>query len=199
MIKLLQSNRTAGVIGAMLYLLMTAWLWHPPNQPSAPGGGHRLSQRATPSWNFQNAEMDLLIEELKKEKEALKKRQTQLNELSDRLQAERLEINQVTQMMHHLQGQFDSNVVHVVEEENANLKKLARTYAGMTPEAAALVFKQMDESTLLKILALMRDSEAAPIFEVMAKQSDAEAKRVANLSERLRLALPNPKDTKRNL
>ena len=135
----------------------------------------------------------------RKEKEALAKRQSQLNELAERLRIERLELNQVTQIVYQAQTQFDSNVVRVAEAELVNLKKLARTYAGMSPEGAALIFKQMEETTLLRVLALMKDSETAPILEAMAKQGEGDARRVALISERLRLLLPQSKDSKRNL
>jgi hypothetical protein len=69
----------------------------------------------------------------------------------------------------------------------------------MSPEGAALIFKQMEEPTLLKVLGVMRDSERAPILEAMARSSEADAKRVVALSDRLRLLLPNSKDSKRNL
>ncbi len=198
MMKLLKSSWLASFLGALLYLGMTALVWRAPaksNLAGQPAGSAETSL----ALDFHNPELDLLIEELKKEKEALGKRQTQLNELAERLRIERLELDQVTQTVHQAQAQFDSNVVRVLEEELVNLKKLARTYAGMTPEGAALVFQQMEESTLLKILALMKDSETAPILEAIAKQSEADAKRVAAISERLRLSLPNPKDSRRKL
>jgi len=199
MIKLLKSRWVASLLGAVLFFGTMLLVWR---QPAAlresPGisespatGGRELDSR--------DPEVDLLIEELKKEKEALAKRESQLNELAERLRIERLELNQVTQIVYQAQAQFDSNVVRVVGEEQANLKKLARTYAGMSPEGAALIFKQMEEATLLRVLALMKDSETAPILEAMAKQGDADARRVAVISDRLRFLLPNPKDSKRNL
>ena len=50
----------------------------------------------------------------------------------------------------------------------------------------------MEEVALVKILALMKDSEAAPILEALGKQSEAEAKHAATISERLRLSLAKP-------
>ena len=194
MIKLLQSSWTASLFGTLLYLATTVFVWHPPS--GALTTGDPVATGA-PSWEFRNPEVDLLIEELKQEKEAVAKREAQLNELAERLQAERLELNLATQTVHQLQAQFDSNVVRVLAEEALNVKKLARTYAAMTPEGAAPILKQMEEATLVKILANMKESETAPILEAMARQGETEAKRVAAISERLRLSLPNPKDAKR--
>ncbi|MCI0535277.1 MAG: hypothetical protein L0Z50_08615 [Verrucomicrobiales bacterium] len=196
MTKLLKSGWLTSLLGALLFLATTALVWrppaslHPPAEPSESGEGIVHS-------DLPNPDLDLLIEELRKEKESLEKKQIQLNELAERLRIERLELNQVTQMVRQAQTQFESNVVRMVEEEQVNLKKLARTYAGMSPEGAALIFRQMEEPTLLKVLAMMKDSERAPILEAMAKQGEADAKRVVTLSERLRLLLPTPKDSKR--
>jgi exonuclease VII large subunit len=199
MIKLLKSGWFTSLIGALLYLGTTVLLWRSPAIPSTTQEPSAPPETIGPVSDFHNAELDLLIEELKKEKEAFAKRQSQLNELAERLRIERLELNQVTQTVHHAEAQFDSNVVRVLEEELVNIKKLARTYAGMSPESAALIFKQMEETTLLKILTAMKDSETAPILEAMAKQGEVDARRVAAISDRLRLSLPKPKDSKRNL
>jgi flagellar motility protein MotE (MotC chaperone) len=134
--------------------------------------------------------MDQLITELKREKETLAEKDKQLSELALRLQSERQEINQLTQTVQELQVEFDRNVIRVEEQEAPNLKKLARVYAAMQPENAVQILKQMDENTLVKIMALMKDSEAAPLLENMGKQGETEAKRAATISERLRLTLP---------
>ena len=197
MIKRLQSSWAASVVGTLLYLGTAALVWNP-RLPDTAGNGLAVNGSArVPSWEFHNPEVDLLIEELKQEKETLAKRQAQLNELAERLQVERVEINEVTKAVYQLQAQFDSNVVRVLSEEAVNVKKLARTYAAMTPEGAVPILKQLDETTLVKILANMKESETAPILEGMARQSEADAKRVAAISERLRLSLPNPKEAKR--
>ncbi|MDX1952350.1 MAG: hypothetical protein SFY81_09195 [Verrucomicrobiota bacterium] len=146
---------------------------------------------AISTWNPQNIEIDLLVEELRQQKEKLQQRENHLNELAARLQAEREELNQLTQKVTMLQKDFDLNVTRVTEEETPNLKKLARTYANMTPEGAAGIFKQLDDTVLVKIMLFMKEAETSPILELMAAGGDEEAKRVADLSERLRLSI-NP-------
>jgi flagellar motility protein MotE (MotC chaperone) len=198
MMKMLKSGWVASLLGALLYLGTMLLVWRPPPPARLPETAAPVATAAA-NLDFRNPELDLLIEELKKEKEALAKKQSQLDELAERLRIERLELNQVTQIVHQTEAQFDSNVVRVLQEEMANLKKLARTYAGMSPEGAAIIFKQMDEMTLLRVLSIMKESETAPILEAMAKQSEADARRVAAISERLRVMMPNPKEPKRNL
>jgi flagellar motility protein MotE (MotC chaperone) len=198
MIKLLRSHWVASVVGILLYLVTTGLAWKSQSKADTtvkPAEATTLVNGA--SWEFHNPEVDVLITEVKEEKESLAKREAQLKELAERLQTERLEINLVLQAVQRLQTEFDSNVVRVTAEEAANVKKLGRTYAAMTPEGATPILKQMDETTLLKILATMKEAETAPLLEAMAHQGEADAKRVAAISERLRLSLAAPKDTKR--
>lgn len=178
-------------MGTILFLVTTVFCWH----PKSATGEERASAKpkvAGPSWTFYNPEFEQLISELKREKEALSEKEKQLNALSVRLQTERQELNQVTQTVHELQMEFNRNVVRVEEQETANLKRLSKLYSTMAPETALQIFKQMDETTLVKILTLMKDSETSTLLEAMGKQSEAEAKRAAALSERLRFTLPKP-------
>lgn len=191
MTKLLHSPWVASGLGALLYWTVTVLVWQPvashdsrSGKPSARTGG--------PSWTFTNPELAQLIEELKKEKEHLTQKEKELADLAARLNAERMELNQATQAIHALQLEFDRNVTRVEEQETANLKRLARMYASMGAEGAMPILKQMDEPTLIKILAIMKESEVAPILEAMGKQSEAEAKQAAVISERLRLAVAKP-------
>jgi flagellar motility protein MotE (MotC chaperone) len=191
MIRLLTSNWTAAVFGAVVYLLGTVAFW----KPIIPAHGAKFQDRAEStasktgaSWEFTNPEADQLITELKLEKTALEKKERQLNDLSTRLAAERTEVNQATQSVHLLQVDFDKNVVRVQEEETANLKKLAKVYSDMAPESASKVFSQMDDPSIVKIMVFMKDTDTAAVLEAMAKTGVTDAKRVAGLSESLRLA-----------
>jgi flagellar motility protein MotE (MotC chaperone) len=197
MIRLFQSHWAASLIGMLAYLATTALLWKPQRAADSPANSEVVLRSNGASWDFHNPEVDTLIGELKQEKESLARRDTQLKEFAERLQAERLEVNLVLQAVQQLQAEFDTQVVRVTAEKATNVKKLGKTYAAMTPEGAASILKQMDERTLLKILASMKESETAPILEAMAQQDEAAAKRVAAISDRLRLALVTLKDTKR--
>jgi flagellar motility protein MotE (MotC chaperone) len=189
--KLLQSPWTAGAVGAVLYVVTMTVCWHPEKQGSVETTARKPSP-AGPSWTFHNPEIEQLVGELKKEKLALADKEKQLDELAVRLNSERQELNQVTQTVQELQAQFDRNVVHVEEQESSNLKKLAKVYSSMAPDSAVQILKQMDEGTVVKMFSMMKEVEASPLLEAMAKQGEPEAKRAAELSERLRLALAKP-------
>jgi flagellar motility protein MotE (MotC chaperone) len=141
-----------------------------------------------PSWEFTNPEADQLVAELKSERAAVKKREQELDELAKRLAVEQTEVNQATQSVHQLQLDFDKNVVRIKDEETVNLKKLAKVYSDMSPESAAKVFTEMEDQAVVKIMVFMKDTETAAILEALAKNGQPEARRVAGLSESLRLA-----------
>jgi flagellar motility protein MotE (MotC chaperone) len=185
------------LIGALLYLGTSAAVWKQPVLPKPTAATDPVTRIKGPAWDFTNPELDQLVAELKKEREDLAQRRLDLDQLAARLQVERQEINQVTQTVWQLQKELDQTIVRVGEEESSNLKKLAKTYATMEPEGAATILNATDEITAVKILAFMKENEVGPILQSLARGSEAQAKRVAGLSERLRLTLhrPNPPKT----
>ena len=199
--KILQNPLVASIVGLILYVVVTAAVWKAPARvmEGDPAQDEIVAKakEAVPSWEFQSQEADQLITELRDEKAALAKREKDLNDLAERLRAERLEINVVTQAVYQLQAQVEASIVRIKAEEATNIKKLSRTYAAMSPEGAAPILKEMEEATLIKILALMKETESAPIFEAMSKLGPADAKRVAKVTERLRFYLSQPKDAKK--
>jgi flagellar motility protein MotE (MotC chaperone) len=191
MIRLLQSSWVAAGIGAVLFLVTAAAVLNPRKLLRARQAQITASaKKPTPhaGWDFSNPEIDQLIAELKMEKEGLALREQQLKELATLLAAERSEINQTTQAVNRLEKEFDERIVRVREEETANLKKLAKTYAAMSPEGAATILKQMEDDQIVKILVFIKEGDSAPILEAFAKSGEADAKRVAMISERVRVA-----------
>ncbi|MCC6233751.1 MAG: hypothetical protein IT580_13960 [Verrucomicrobiales bacterium] len=200
MVRKLQSPLVAVLLGLLLYAGVTAALWPAievpkPNKPANPKAIaiKPPPPKKGPSWDYVNPEVDQLVDELKKERQALADRARQLDELAARLQSERTELNVVTQQVAQLQKEFDNTIIRVTEEETTNLKRLAKVYTSMSPEGAAVILKQLEETTIVKILTFMKDGETAPILETIAKLGDEEAKMAASISERLRLAIvPKP-------
>ncbi|MEO8427913.1 MAG: hypothetical protein ABI651_12460 [Verrucomicrobiota bacterium] len=194
--KLIQSTWMVAMVGTMLFLATIVVFLRPHKVLTT--AHHAGAAQAAPIDNDFFAlgesypEVEQMIAEMKKEKVALADREQKLRQLEDRLLTERAEINQVTQTVHQLQKQFDASVVRVRDEETANLKKLAKIHKEMTPEGAALILKEMTDDQIVKILVFMKEGDAAPILETMAKLGKDEPKRVAGISERLRLAAFRP-------
>jgi flagellar motility protein MotE (MotC chaperone) len=188
--KLLTSSWMTVLVGAVVYVISTVLFWKTPRPvPISSRQTHRAPGTPMPSWDFVNPEADQLLVELHTQKDELNKREQQLNELALRLAAERNELNQVTQTVYQLRTDFDQSYLRVQSEETANLKKLAKVYAAMTPDSAATVLGQLDDTAIVKTMLFMKEADTAAIFESLAKQGPAQAKRAANLSERLRTSV----------
>ncbi len=142
-----------------------------------------------PSWGFKNPEVDQALNELREQREALNARAQQLDELEARLKAEQQEIASVTQRVATVQAMLDKTVLRVREEEAGNLKKLAKMYSAMTPAAAALILRELEDDQAVAILGLMKETECAPILEIIGKSDKEGARRAAMISNRLRLLL----------
>ena len=191
MTKILTSSWMTLPVSVVVYLAATLLFWKTP-VPSASVGPDQPAAHPGPSatsWEFTNPEADQLLAELKAEKKSLAKREQDLNDLAARLDTERSELALVTQSVHQMQTDFDKNVVRVQDEETLNLKKLAKVYSDMTPESAANIFAELDDPSIIRIMVFMKENETAAILEAMAKKGSPEAKRVAALSESLRLSI----------
>jgi flagellar motility protein MotE (MotC chaperone) len=198
MLKKLNSPWIGSIAGLVAFLSVTAGTWNASTRSiqaareAATAAAKNAAKTETP-WSFDTAEIDSLVKELKNEREMVSKREKDLNELATRLNAEREELTQLTQTVFRMQKDFDLSVSHVSDEETANLKKLAKTYSGMEPEAAAGIFKQMDDASIVKIMVFIKDDQRGPILAAMSKGNETDAKRAGDLTEKLRVAVVGKK------
>lgn len=197
MSKLLNSPWIGSIAGLVAFMAVTAGTWNSATRKiqaarEAASQTNNVAKTETP-WSFDTVEIDSLVKELKEERETLTKREKDLNDLQARLNAERDELTQLTQTVFRMQKDFDSSVSRVSEEETVNLKKLAKTYSGMEAEGAAGIFKQLDDTSIVKIMVFIKDDIRGPILAAMSKGSDTDAKRAADLTEKLRVAVVGKK------
>jgi len=194
MLQILQSRWIAASAGGLLYLVTMVAAW--PSMRNAWQHHHGRAKdgelATAPSWNFKNAEVEQLVADLKEQSDRLADRQRELDEFAARLEAERQEILSVTQTVSRIQQAFDRNVARIGTEEAANLKKLAKLYSAMTPDAASAILKELPDEEIVKIMSYMNDSDKAGILENFSKSDEKSSKRVAQISERMRLVLPAP-------
>jgi flagellar motility protein MotE (MotC chaperone) len=191
MIRTLQSTWLALALGVLAYVGTTALVLRPDKlllqrRAVKPATAHK-EETIEPSWAFKNPEVDEMLADLRTQREALQVREQELNDLAARLAIERQEIGTITQRVVSLQAQMDQTFVRIQENELTNLKRLAKVYAAMSPEGAAKILTEFQDDAAVKVLALMKESETAPILENMAKDGPATARRVALISDRLRL------------
>jgi flagellar motility protein MotE (MotC chaperone) len=199
MLRLFTSSWSVGLVGGLLYLATTAALIHP-GQFELPTtvAAAPLSPNDDPSWNFRNPEFEQWVEELKREREALDQRSQQLQELQKRLETERQEILSVTQTVHQLQMEFDKNVVRIKEQELDNLKRQTKVVASMSPEGAAAMLNEMPEDQTVAVLFMLKPDASSLILDTLSRMGKTEAKRAAQLTERMRMVLPPPSNSSRS-
>ena len=196
MIRILQSSWLSALIGCVLYLATTAALLSPSKFPAPVRAAEKATVGAImtpddePSWRFHNPEFTQWVEEIKRERDALKIREQQLNELQTRLEAERQEILTVTQTVHQLQAEFDNNVVRLKAQEMDNLKRQAKVISAMSPEGAAAMINEMPDDEVVRLLFTMKTDEASLILDTLSKMGKPQAKRAATVTERMRRTLP---------
>ena len=192
----IQSKLFAAILGALLFLLTTAFLI-PQGAGSAAlpaeGAEHAEPKRPAvtrgPSWTFFNPELDQMVAELKMEKETMATKEKQLNELEARLKADRTELDEASRRISKIQSEVNRDLLRIKDDEAVNLKRLAKMYSSMEPAGAAKIMKELDDTVVVKIMTLMKDAEAGGILDALAKMGGAEPKRAAKISELLRLAV----------
>jgi len=142
-------------------------------------------------WDFWTIEIDNLSNELKEERARLRKQSELMDQRAARLAAEERELGKVRADVEALRKEIAAKVIEVTADESKNLRTLAQTYAALTPRGAVAIFREMDDTTAVKILSLMKSDIVGPIFEEMSKTATPDglplARRAALLSEKLRL------------
>lgn len=193
MLKKLSSPWIGSVMGLLCFLGVTYATWnaatanitaveHKPSEPRPAGSDMSAAAMSA-------VEVEALVTELREEREAVDKREKALREWEDRLKSERGELTKLTQDVQRMQKEFDASITRVNEEEAINLKKIAKTYIAMEPDAAAGILKQMDDGAIVKYLMFMKEAETGPILAALSRGGEAEAKRAADLTEKLRLSV----------
>ncbi|MEI7566743.1 MAG: hypothetical protein WCJ10_02830, partial [Opitutaceae bacterium] len=140
-------------------------------------------------WNFWTIEIENLATELKGERDQLQHRTEQLTQRETQLAAERQELNKVRSEIESLRTEIATKVIEINADEAKNIRTLAQTYTNLSPVAAVAIIKELDDTMVVKILAMMKPDIVAPIFEQMSRTTAPEnlARRAAHLSDRLRL------------
>jgi flagellar motility protein MotE (MotC chaperone) len=151
---------------------------------------NELKQRG---WDFWTIEIENLSNELKEERSRLKKEAETLDQRAARVAAEEKEFARLRADVESLRREIAEKVIEISADEAVNLRKLSQTYANLSPRAVVAIVREMDDSTAVKILSLMKPDVVGPIFEEMSRGNDTTlAKRAALLSEKLRLMKAKP-------
>jgi flagellar motility protein MotE (MotC chaperone) len=141
-------------------------------------------------WNFWTIEIENLANELKGEREQLRKRADELGHREAQLAAERKELEKIRSEVERIRDEIAAKVIEINIDEVKNIRQLATTYAALTPRAAVAIIREMDDVMAVKILSVMKPEIVSPIFEEMSRTMTPEgslARRAAIISDRIRL------------
>ena len=158
-------------LGATAAVLKLNWA-----KLSTPLAAEASTEKARPSlvtvgarpFDLWSAETNEMIAELGREKARLEERSRDLDTLKTQLDGEHTELDRLKDEIAKSRQELDKAATELGEEETRNLKPLAQTYAKLTPRAAVAIFRELDDSTALKILSLMKNDQVSIIFEEIA-------------------------------
>ena len=198
--KMLRNPLVLALLAGMSYLGTTAAVlrlrWTRLSEPAEAVVSARGQKKPTlitvgsRPWDFWSAETEEMIAELAREHARLDERTHDLDTLKTRLDGEKAELDRLREQIARSRQELDHATTELGEDETKNLRPLAQTYSRLTPRATVAIFREMDDATELKILALMKTDAVGLIFEEMARTSDQNgtlASRAATLTEKLRL------------
>ena len=148
--------------------------------------------------------MDQLSKELEAARDAILKKENELNERERILDSAARDLVNGNANLERRQKELETKITgymagfeEVSASEEKNLKKLAQTIVELSPKGAVTLIKQYDKDNkidqIVKMLEYLKPGEIAPIFDEMMKEDDdASTKLVENITERLRLLFRNP-------
>jgi flagellar motility protein MotE (MotC chaperone) len=155
-------------------------------RPKAP----ELVEDKTKGWDFWTIEIENISNELKEERARLKKQSDLLDQRAARIAADGKELEKIRGDIEKMRKEIGDKVTEIHADESKNLRTLAQTYANLTPKAVVAIFRDLDDTTAVKILSLMKSDIVGPIFEEMSRANGGDAqfaKRAAILTEKMRL------------
>ncbi|MGC3991902.1 MAG: hypothetical protein QM796_19845 [Chthoniobacteraceae bacterium] len=182
-------------VGTSAFLVMKSLNGIVAAKPAAAKSTEQYVQFAPRDWTMRSNEFEKLAKDLQDEKEALETRRKELDEYSERLVNERKEIEKVRVQVDEMRKLVTDNLPKLDASEKVNIKSLAKTYSTMAPADAVAVLREMDDSTIVKILSVMKADVVGAIFQEMARTKDGDATlatRAAHLSDQLRLLQTPP-------
>jgi len=153
-----------------------------------------LVEDKTKGWDFWTIEIENISNELKEERGRLKKQADLLDQRAGRIAADSKELDKIRSEIEKMRKDIGDKVAEINADETKNLRTLAQTYGNLTPKAVVAIFRDLDDTTAVKILSLMKSDIVGPIFEEMSRATGADAslaKRAAILTEKMRLMKSN--------
>ncbi|MBI5815801.1 MAG: hypothetical protein HZB29_09355 [Nitrospinae bacterium] len=142
-----------------------------PGQKGAPlKTGETLKDAAKEKEAKQPASLDLeIIQEVEKRQKAMDKKEEELKQKEDRLNALQTDLDKQISELKAAQAKIEDLIKQRGDLEDEAVKKLAKTYSSMPPENAAALIQQLDSGIAIRILSNMKERNAARILAVIPK------------------------------
>lgn len=179
-----------GVAGGLLPILQLTPELVEAAKESHAEATHGGKPRPAKPWDFWTVEVENLTAELKEQYEELENRSALLDAREARIASEMAELNKVRKQIESLRADISRTLFQVEASETKNLRNLATAYAALEPAAAIAILSEMEETTVVKILSLMKPDAVAVLLNEMGRiglTNPDVLRRAAQLSEKLRL------------
>lgn len=136
-------------------------------------------------WNFEISGVEDLRVKMEAEREQLRKQQLDLEVLQGQVQSEMEELARMRDEIDSLREAIRRDIIEISEAEESNVRRLGKMYAEMNPDAAVVIFADLDIELVVKILSRMGEEPASRILAEMTN-ADPEgplAQRAARITE----------------
>ncbi len=146
-------------------------------------------------WDFWTPEMENVARELSDRRAELAKREADLATSAKLLATERQELDAVRAQLEALRTEIEQRLLTIQAQELQNLTTLAGTYDKISPAAAVAIFSELDDALVAKLLSLMKPDVTSAVLQQLGATpapDNANSKRAAELTRRLRLLMPAP-------
>jgi len=152
--------------------------------PDAPPAVPSQSSGEGEPPTFTQNELDVL-QKLAERREALDARDRDLTLRENLVKAAEERINKKIDEMKGMQASVEGMLKKVDEEDDAKLRSLAKMYESMKPKDAGKIFDQLDQRTLMGVIAKMKETKAG---QIIANMSPDRAKEITDAIAQRRAA-----------
>ncbi|MCP5463107.1 MAG: hypothetical protein H7A34_08110 [bacterium] len=136
--------------------------------------------------NTAYLEYSAMMDQLQDKSKLLQDKENELALQASRIKKLESELLATRSELEKIQRETQEQFSLLQESEKKNLKKLAKVYALMEPVQAAPILSALDDDTIINILTLMKERNAARLLGGFAAQNPEMQKRAALISEKMR-------------
>ncbi len=160
-------------------------------------------------WNTQTGHVEKVVDELKQQLSKIDTEKSALEQMKERITAEKLELKRIQTDIATQQRALDDMITRIEASEVKNLRAQATVYSNMEPASTLQVFKTLNDTEVIKILYFMAPDVQSAIFTEFIQDPDAKStdpkkkedttakvtgpERVARLNELLKFTQPPEK------